>query len=61
MKTSELIKYLQKSIESSGDLDVVVYTDHGQTQSEAQATSIQTRVLDECEIDGDIVLEIYGE
>ena len=61
MKASELIKHLQESIASNGDLDVMVYTDHGQTQSKANDLSIQSRVLDECEIDGDFVLELYGE
>lgn len=57
MKLSEVIKELQQELENHGDLDVVVYADHGQSQMYYQGASLQ-----EVEEDSErSVIEIYGD
>ena len=61
MKASELIEELQKCIDSVGDIDVVVYANHGQTQMCCEGADVS---LVEFPDDGDgsrRVIEIYGD
>jgi hypothetical protein len=64
MKASELVKKLQDKIDKFGDLDVTLYTDHGQTQCCAYSVDVQDQYTDEWVEEGDVVtqvFELYGE
>lgn len=55
MKASELIYRLARQIDENGDLEVFLYTDHGQEQS-----SCQSCALTEADEDSSIkLIELY--
>jgi hypothetical protein len=64
MKASALVKQLQDYIVKFGDLDVMLYTDHGQTQSTLHEIIVEdheTGDLGEEGASAAKVFELYGE
>ena len=64
MKASELVKQLQDFIGKFGDLDVMLYTDHGQTQAPTHTVTVEERYVEEWVVEDDAaprVFELYGE
>jgi hypothetical protein len=64
MKASGLVKEIQDYIEKFGDLDVKLFTDHGQTQSTVYGVSVEDHETGDLEEEGALaakVFELYGE
>tara|TARA_R110000764_G_scaffold227635_1_gene317859 strand:- start:311 stop:505 length:195 start_codon:yes stop_codon:yes gene_type:complete len=64
MKASELVKQLQDFIGKFGDLDVMLFTDHGQAQSTVYDVSVKDHETGDLEDEGGSdtkVFELYGE
>tara|TARA_R110000787_G_scaffold207672_1_gene317740 strand:+ start:271 stop:465 length:195 start_codon:yes stop_codon:yes gene_type:complete len=64
MKASELVKQLQDFIGKFGDLDVKLFTDHGQAQSTVHGVSVEDHETGDLEDEGSLntkVFELYGE
>jgi hypothetical protein len=64
MKASALVKQLQDYIVKFGDLDIKLYTDHGQTQCTVYGVSVEDQYTEEWVEEGDVttlVFELFGE
>jgi hypothetical protein len=64
MKASELVEQLQYCIGEFGDLDVTLYTDHGQTQSTLHEIIVEDHETGDLGEEGGLaakVFELYGE
>ena len=64
MKASGLVKEIQDYIGKFGDLDIKLYTDHGQTQCTVYGVSVEDQYVEEWVEEGDAgtqVFELYGE